>query len=235
MNSFARSNQEFNPAHCLVQFVCFETALSANQFHPTWQQYASSFLSKGFEVLILNEAQESHTQSVPFRFISRNWRPKRRFKNAIPNGQIAGNVTFGPVRVTQAGGFAFSIYILPSGTDPRATSHGSKLFVLSHGSPLSFAEVKAAQRASEADGALFFARSAGNRESLFDWLLELRNTQLITVQRREELQTVLLPRECSVERHSMHFTRHFVSLSSSVLQYVHCFVRWLSSSFDHHE
>ena len=194
MNSYARSNQEFNPTNYLVQFVCFETALTANQFHLTWQPYASSFLSKGIEVLILNEAQEPSTESIPFRFISQNWWPKRRLDEAFPNGQIAGNVTFGPVRVAQAGGFVFSDYILPAGTDPRAPFYGSKLLVLGQGSPLSSAELKAAQHVSQADATLLFNRSIGNRESLFDWLLELRGTQPITAQRREELQAVLLPR-----------------------------------------
>ena len=194
MSSLARSNQAVNPAHYLVQFVCFETALSANQFHPTWQPYASSFLSQGIEVLILNEAKESPTQSVPFRFISQNWWPKRQFEEVFPNGQMPGNVSFGPVRVAQAGGFDFSDYILPAGTDPRASFHGSKLLVLGHGSPLSSVEVKAAQQVGEADATLFFTRSAGNRESLFDWLLELRGNQTITAQRREDLLAALLPR-----------------------------------------
>lgn len=107
---------------------------------------------------------------------------------------MAGNVSFDPVRVAQAGGFVFSDYILSAATDPRASFHGSKLLVLGHGSPLSSAEVKAAHQASEADSTLFFARSAGNRESLFDWLLELRGNQPITAKRREDLLAVLLSR-----------------------------------------
>lgn len=192
MTSLDQSNQTLNRAHYLVQFVCFETILRASLFHPVWKPFANRFLSKGIEVLILNGAKESPTQSVPFRFISQNWWPKRRFEEAFPNGQLVGDVNIGLVRVSQAGGFVFSDCTLPEGTDPRTSFDGNKLFVLGYGSPLSSAEVEAAQQASQAEAALFFARSAENRESLFDWLLELRGDQPITAQRREELQNVLL-------------------------------------------
>ena len=193
MNSIAPSHQTSVSPQYLVQFVCFDTALSASQFHSTWQPYASNFLSQGIEVLILNEAKEPSTQTVPFRFISQNWWPKRRFEEVFPDGQMAANVGFGPVRVSQAGGFIFNDYILPKDADPRVSFHGNKLFMLGHGPSLSSSEVKAAHQASQADATLFFTRSAGNREGLFDWLLELRGDQPITAQRLKELQTVLLP------------------------------------------
>ena len=192
MSSVQRFNQTLNPADYLVQFVCFDTILRASLFHPIWKPFANRFKSQGIEVLILNEAQESPTQLVPFRFISQNWWPKSKFEEAFPNGQSVGNVNIGVVRVAQAGSFVFSGHILPENTDPRASFNGNKLFVLGHGPPLSSTEVNAAQEASQADAALFFTRSAENRESLFDWLLELRGDQPITLQRREQLQAVLL-------------------------------------------
>jgi hypothetical protein len=192
MTDLDRPNLTLNPTDYLVQFVCFETILRASLFHPIWKPFANRFMNKGIEVLLLNEAKESPTQSVPFRFISQNWWPKKRFEEAFPNGQLVGNVNIGLVQVAQAGGFVFSDYMLPEGTNPRASFDGNKLFVLGHGSPLSSAEVKAAHQASQAEATLFFTRSAANRESLFDWLLELRGDQPITAQRREELQAVLL-------------------------------------------
>ena len=221
MNSFARSNQEFNPAHCLVQFVCFKTARSVNQFDPVWQPYASSLLRKGIEVLILNEAQESPTQSLPFRFMSQNCWPKRRFEDTFQNGQIAGNVTVGPVRMAQAGGFVFRDYTLaPVLTREQlfmAASFSTSVMDY-HSPPPNSKQHKKRVRMT----------------LLCSSLDQLGIVKAYSTGFSNDGVSSQSPHK-SVERHSMYSTSHFVSLSRSVLQYVHCFVRWLSSSFDHHE
>ena len=176
----------------IVQYVCFDTSLPAAQFKPVWQPFATSFLGRGIDVLILNERQDSCNQSVPFRFISQNWWTEQRFEEAFPTGEMPGNVSFGPVRVSQAGGFYFSDCLLPSGVDPTAPFSGFKLLALGRGPSLNQMEIKAALQETGASGALFFTRAQRNRENLFDWLLELRSDRNFTGYQHQQLYDMIL-------------------------------------------
>ena len=181
-----------NDKRYIVQYVCFDTSLSADRFHPVWQPFASSFLGRGIDVLILNERQDSPNQSIPFRFISQNWWTEQRFEEAFPTGEMPGNVSFGPVRVAQAGGFNFSDCLLPSGVDPKAPFSGFKLLALGRGPALNQMEIRAALQETDANGALFFTRAQRNRENLFDWLLELRSDRNFTGNQRQRLYNSIL-------------------------------------------
>ena len=181
--------------HYVIQFVCFQTSFSAQVFHPIWKPFANSFLSRGIELLVLNEGQDSSAASAPYRFISQNWWPRDSFEQTFSDGRMPGGVGFGPVQVAQAGGFVLSDGIMPHGIDPRAPFSGSKLFVLGRGSPLARAEIESVQEQAKAEGALFFLRLTNNQENLFDWLLELRGVSEFNSQQREQIRTMLAPKE----------------------------------------
>ncbi len=87
----------------LVQFVCFTTTLPQDEFLQAWEPFASSFLSRGIERVVLNENVERSAESA-FDYVSRNLWDEGRFERAFPHG-VRGSGGLGPISVLQAGGF----------------------------------------------------------------------------------------------------------------------------------
>jgi len=90
----------------LVQFVCFTTTLPQDEFLQAWEPFASSFLSRGIERVVLNENVERSAESA-FDYVSRNLWDEGRFERAFPHG-VRGSGGLGPISVLQAGGFRLS-------------------------------------------------------------------------------------------------------------------------------
>lgn len=89
-------------AERIIQFVCFETALPCSAFLPRWEPFASSFLSRGLERIVLGEQCYGRTDG--FGFVSRNTWPASSFRSVF-RGQLPGTVGGGGVTAVQAGGF----------------------------------------------------------------------------------------------------------------------------------
>lgn len=87
----------------LVQFVCFTTGLPQDEFLQAWEPFASSFLSRGIERVVLSENTERSDEGA-FDYISRNLWDESRFERAYPHG-VRGSGGLGPIGVLQAGGF----------------------------------------------------------------------------------------------------------------------------------
>ncbi|MBC7561304.1 MAG: hypothetical protein H7305_00185 [Gemmatimonadaceae bacterium] len=87
----------------LVQFVCFTTVLPQDEFLHAWEPFASGFLSRGIERIILSENAERSSESA-FDYVSRNLWDESRFERAFPHG-VRGSGGLGPIGVLQAGGF----------------------------------------------------------------------------------------------------------------------------------
>jgi len=99
----------------LVQFVCFTTTLPQDEFLQAWEPFASGFLSRGIERVVLNENVERSAESA-FDYVSRNLWDEGRFERAFPHG-VRGSGGLGPISVLQAGGFRLSE---PSNVDMTA-------------------------------------------------------------------------------------------------------------------
>lgn len=87
----------------LVQFVCFTTVMPQEQFLPVWEPFATGFLSRGIERIVLSENTERSTEAA-FDYVSRNLWDEKRFERAFPHG-VRGSGGLGPIGVLQAGGF----------------------------------------------------------------------------------------------------------------------------------
>jgi hypothetical protein len=87
----------------LVQFVCFTTVLPQDEFLLAWEPFASGFLSRGIERIVLCENTERSTEAA-FDYVSRNLWDESRFERAFPHG-VRGSGGLGPISVLQAGGF----------------------------------------------------------------------------------------------------------------------------------
>ena len=87
----------------LVQFVCFTTGLSQEDFLQAWEPFGSGFLARGIDRIVLSENTERSTESA-FDYVSRNLWDEKRFERAFPHG-VRGSGGLGPISVLQAGGF----------------------------------------------------------------------------------------------------------------------------------
>ncbi|MBC7844187.1 MAG: hypothetical protein H7099_17890 [Gemmatimonadaceae bacterium] len=87
----------------LVQFVCFTTVLPQEEFLVAWEPFATGFLSRGIERIVLSENTERTTEAA-FDYVSRNLWDEKRFERAFPHG-VRGSGGLGPIGVLQAGGF----------------------------------------------------------------------------------------------------------------------------------
>jgi hypothetical protein len=87
----------------LVQFVCFTTVLPQEEFLQAWEPFASSFLARGIERIVLSENTERSGDSA-FDYVSRNLWNESRFERAFPHG-VRGSGGLGSIGVLQAGGF----------------------------------------------------------------------------------------------------------------------------------
>jgi hypothetical protein len=104
-----------------VQFVLFQTALTANQFVKTWTPIASRFVQQGLNHIVL-----AHSPLSQYAFVSRNlWTPGAYSKVAPSIGDGGG----GPVRALQAGAFELAQTSDPSGLE-RAQVQLDKVIAL---------------------------------------------------------------------------------------------------------
>lgn len=87
----------------LVQFVCFTTVLPQDEFLQAWEPFASGFLARGIERIVLCENTERSSEAA-FDYVSRNLWDESRFERAFPHG-VRGSGGLGPISVLQAGGF----------------------------------------------------------------------------------------------------------------------------------
>jgi hypothetical protein len=87
----------------LVQFVCFTTALPQEEFLLAWEPFATGYLSRGIERIVLSENTERSSDSA-FDYVSRNLWDEKRFERAFPHG-VRGSGGLGQIGVLQAGGF----------------------------------------------------------------------------------------------------------------------------------
>jgi hypothetical protein len=87
----------------LVQFVCFTTVLPQEEFLQAWEPFASGFLSRGIERIVLSENTERSSEAA-FDYVSRNLWNESRFERAFPHG-VRGSGGLGSIGVLQAGGF----------------------------------------------------------------------------------------------------------------------------------
>jgi len=94
----------------LFQFVCFDTHLARPDFLSCWAPFASSFLARGIERIVLSE----RVGSEGFAYVSRNAWPQDRFAQAF-GGQLPADAGGGPIRAIQGGAF---ILTAGAGFDP---------------------------------------------------------------------------------------------------------------------
>lgn len=87
----------------LVQFVCFTTVLPQDEFLLAWEPFASGYLARGIDRIVLSENSERSTEAS-FDYVSRNLWDESRFERAYPHG-VRGSGGLGPIGVLQAGGF----------------------------------------------------------------------------------------------------------------------------------
>ena len=86
----------------VIQFVCFDTAVSTLDFLANWQSYAQGFLSQGIQHITLHESVEREKH---FRFISKNTWLTDAFFAVFPDGKMPWSFPVGSIQVTQAGGY----------------------------------------------------------------------------------------------------------------------------------
>jgi hypothetical protein len=103
----------------VFQFVCFETSLPRETFLATWAPFASGFLARGLERLVLSE----RAGSEGFAFVSRNAWPAERFTQTF-GGQLPADAGGGPVRAIQGGAFRLAAC---HGVDPLVVDPAPKL------------------------------------------------------------------------------------------------------------
>ena len=84
----------------VFQFVCFDTPLPRPEFLSRWAPFASSFVARGIERLVLSE----RAGPEGFAYVSRNAWPGDRFEQAF-GGQLPADAGGGPIRAIQGGAF----------------------------------------------------------------------------------------------------------------------------------
>lgn len=85
----------------IVQFVCYETSMSTEEFIVQWERFTKRFLNKGIEVTL----QEQMLGKNKFKFISRNVWPQDSFQFVFMEGRLSHNFPEGHVKVVEAGGY----------------------------------------------------------------------------------------------------------------------------------
>lgn len=157
----------------LVQFVCFTTVLPQDEFLQAWEPFASGFLSRGIERIVLSENSERSTESA-FDYVSRNLWDEGRFERAFPHG-VRGSGGLGPISVLQAGGFRLAE---SSGVDLMAGTRGeSKViaFLMTRVGQreLARASVRAALQHPGVASSAIFLKDGDARTDRFDMVIEV--------------------------------------------------------------
>ena len=157
----------------LVQFVCFTTVLPQDEFLQAWEPFASGFLARGIERIILSENAERSSESA-FDYVSRNLWDESRFERAFPHG-VRGSGGLGPIGVLQAGGFRLADAVnvdLTAG--PR---HESKVlcFLMARNGQRDAARIaiRSALQHPGAAGSAIFMKDGDARTDRFDMVIEV--------------------------------------------------------------
>lgn len=156
----------------LVQFVCFTTSLPQDEFLQAWEPYASAFLSRGIERIVLNENLERAEESA-FDFVSRNVWDEQRFERAFPHG-VRGSGGLGPIGLLQAGAFRLAD---ASNTDIAGSARGeAKVMVFLMTRPNQREKARQAVRAALQQSAVvasaIFLKDGDARTDRFDMVIE---------------------------------------------------------------
>ncbi len=156
----------------LVQFVCFTTVLPQEEFLQAWEPFASGYLSRGIERIVLSENTERDSESA-FDYVSRNLWDESRFERAFPHG-VRGSGGLGPIGVLQAGGFrlAEAAGIEPT-TGPREEAKVMVFLMtrIGHREPARVAVRHALQQQSVSAHAIFL-KDGDARTDRFDMVVE---------------------------------------------------------------
>lgn len=88
-------------AEPVIQFVAFKTTMAADAFLPAWMPFATSFLARGLDTIVLSTAL---SPGGAFRFISRNAWDARAFAATFAAGLPGDAGGFG-ITAVQAGAF----------------------------------------------------------------------------------------------------------------------------------
>jgi len=102
-------------ARSIIQFVCFKTSYNEQRFLPAWEPFASAFLARGLERIVLSRSLQPEGE---YGFISRNLWDDQSFAATFPNGLPGDAGGFGIIAV-QAGGFRMV-------AGPRAQLHEAR-------------------------------------------------------------------------------------------------------------
>ena len=156
----------------IVQFVCFQTLLDREAFLTRWAPFATSFLDRGLERIVLAERDAA---SDGFAFISRNEWPEDRF-NAAFRGQLPADAGGGGVVAVQGGAFrASSSRDADSGPGQSADKVVALARVVPGALVVALEELgKVAVECAMGAGWTLFARDPGTRGGRFDAVLEVR-------------------------------------------------------------
>ncbi len=157
----------------LVQFVCFTTVLPQDEFLLAWEPFASGFLSRGIERIVLSENRERSTEAS-FDYVSRNLWDESRFERAFPHG-VRGSGGLGPIGVLQAGGFRLAE---SAGVDlATGQRHESKVIVFlmtrMGQRDLARASVRAALQHADVTASAIFLKDGDARTDRFDMVIEV--------------------------------------------------------------
>ena len=194
----------------IVQFVCFETSLPRQAFLSRWEPFASSFLAKGIERVVLGQSDGS----VGFGFVSRNIWPGSRFRSVF-QGHLPGDAGGGPVTAVQAGGFRV---VASVGMDPLETARAGvvKNFVLVRCHEASLSTVVAtlghlATKHHLGIGWATYSADPDTRGGRFNAALEV----YCNVESAERVRNVIsasLPRSSSIEEARLQTLREVLAL-----------------------
>jgi hypothetical protein len=156
----------------LVQFVCFTTVLPQDEFLLAWEPFASAFLSRGIERIILSENVERSSESA-FDYVSRNLWDEQRFERAFPHG-VRGSGGLGPIGVLQAGAFRVADAINCDPTASQRSEPKVSAFLMTRQGLRETARVavRSALQQAGVTGVAIYLKDGDARTDRFDMVIE---------------------------------------------------------------
>jgi hypothetical protein len=156
----------------LVQFVCFTTVLPQEEFLQAWEPFASGFLSRGIERIVLCENTERSTEAA-FDYVSRNLWDESRFERAFPHG-VRGSGGLGSISVLQAGGFRLAESVnLELATGHRTEAKVVAFLMTRMGQrDAARVSVRAALQTAGVSASAIFLKDGDARTDRFDMVIE---------------------------------------------------------------
>jgi hypothetical protein len=157
----------------LVQFVCFTTVMPQNEFLVAWEPFASAFLSRGIERIVLSEHSERASEAA-FDFVSRNVWDEQRFERAFPHG-VRGSGGLGPIGVLQAGAFRLADAINCDPTAGQRADAKVTAFLMSRQGMREQARVavRTALQQQGISGVAIYLKDGDARTDRFDMVVEV--------------------------------------------------------------